>query len=964
MHLLLSGEFPFDHSDRSVLEELIIQADLSTLRCCQDDTSAEEGNECDDQLHSDDNKATRKRREHTIKNAWRRVSMDGRDLLLGLLESRPRKRLTARAALEHPWFSGGGVPLVDLDSEGEGENGDIGLEIDDLDPHSYDVDVGNSKDEDDIANSSRSTSASRRLSHSSGLPREIIAENAKLLWHVHERLDRLIQQTRLPTLSFSAGSFLVGGHSSGSGVEGTCGAAKDTLNALVFMVTAGVAEVLRIDGPGEDNANYETKGVVFTQIGLRRKGNFISADERTFAKRATRATDSTSRDRQHTRFAVRAVEDVSVAVLSAATMQWAVEHDYRLEVELHRTLAARKKVVAALLDAEDRDRGHDPAFSSVPSSPNSTTPLHGPYMSSPRLGPAFYAAFGTSSGSANEGNASFYPRSERLLRGGGEAAKIRRFKVGLDVVLPEFLESGDLGECSVCIGELDAVCGFGKAYLVVKRAVSLALDRGTDRAKEMVAVLLEALGDHHHHDNGDNDDTLRHENDKDVHLDDNVGGKAYGRRCDRSGGANSHNLGLLANDPRAGGGMEKGLALLSIAVAELSVDVPVSASDDIAVYLARAHLVGTVRCSFLHRLRCALIAAKQWILARNRGDNVDDGALLSPRSSTPPSSPPLHVIQMFSTIEDKNDDVQAAAGETLALKSLLAAEIPPPLILDGDDLQQSSSDLTSSHENGIRRSQSKEAACLPACLEFLSPDDVNASIQVIDRALTLVNASQSGSMEGEKSRTGGVMGTWGSGSAGTVGLSQHRISTILDEFAASNWDAPVPRQCEDTEAAESLQIKGGDKRKEEEKLENDGCVVSSASDNISNAVHALWAVRGGVPYFMHEFCFQLTVRAINAMRVFSDHAGLVKPNRPLPNRKHAVWEAPFSTMRIGDEASAFLALLASVVSSGLVSHTQLRLGWLRYAEVEQKQRQEEKKSLLFKTFKHVARARHGLFVGI
>ena len=154
--------------------------------------------------------------------------------------------------------------------------------------------------------------------------------------------------------------------------------------------------------------------------------------------------------------------------------------------------------------------------------------------------------------------------------------------MGLDVlVLPEYLESGDVGECSVCLGDLDAVCGFGKAYLLVKRAVSLALDRGTDRAKEMVAVLLDALGDDHHHDAlGDAEGDDHDDDDDDEGIDDeeerrhNRRGSGYDHGGRSEGETTQNNLGFLANDPRVGGGMEKGLALLAAAVGELALDVP------------------------------------------------------------------------------------------------------------------------------------------------------------------------------------------------------------------------------------------------------------------------------------------------------------------------------------------------------------------------------------------------------
>jgi serine/threonine protein kinase len=77
MHLLLSGEFPFDDEDEDVLEDLILEADLSKIR------DAESG-------------------ENT--SVWSSVSADARDLLLGLLNPAPMKRLTAQAALEHSFF--------------------------------------------------------------------------------------------------------------------------------------------------------------------------------------------------------------------------------------------------------------------------------------------------------------------------------------------------------------------------------------------------------------------------------------------------------------------------------------------------------------------------------------------------------------------------------------------------------------------------------------------------------------------------------------------------------------------------------------------------------------------------------------------------------------------------------------------------------------------------------------------
>ena len=69
MHLLLSGEFPFDHADRSELEDLIIDADLSCLRCCDEDSDSEGDADVED---VEDEAAARKEKRAALKRAWRR----------------------------------------------------------------------------------------------------------------------------------------------------------------------------------------------------------------------------------------------------------------------------------------------------------------------------------------------------------------------------------------------------------------------------------------------------------------------------------------------------------------------------------------------------------------------------------------------------------------------------------------------------------------------------------------------------------------------------------------------------------------------------------------------------------------------------------------------------------------------------------------------------------------------------
>ena len=199
------------------------------------------------------------------------------------------------------------------------------------------------------------------------------------------------------------------------------------------------------------------------------------------------------------------------------------------------------------------------------------------------------------------------------------------------------------------------------------------------------------------------------------------------------------------------------------------------------------------------------------------------------------------------------------------------------------------------------------------------------------------------------------------------------MGTILDVFQRSNWHA--------TTNGKNNNNHNNDDNDDDDNDGGGGSGSGSGSgsgggDNISRAVQALLELRS--PYFMHEFCLQLTTRAVDGLRRFvvanggsggSDSKAsatvLGRGSAPFagstgsgstgsgsgpgssPGRtgssfgpmfgRHAVWESPFEQLerRVGDEASALLALLASANSSGLVSHTQLRVGWLRYAEEQQ-----------------------------
>ena len=133
------------------------------------------------------------------------------------------------------------------------------------------------------------------------------------------------------------------------GGGGTC----KTTTMPVYMVTQGVCQVL-LRGEGKDFIGG------YKVVSTRRKGNFISQDAGNFIHEdgrgggtsplasAIAASERKSEEggagggagggehQAHTVYAVRAVTDVQVLVLDATDMRWAVDHDYRLETELHK----------------------------------------------------------------------------------------------------------------------------------------------------------------------------------------------------------------------------------------------------------------------------------------------------------------------------------------------------------------------------------------------------------------------------------------------------------------------------------------------------------------------------------------------------------------------------------------------------------------------------------------------------
>lgn len=278
-----------------------------------------------------------------------------------------------------------------------------------------------------------------------------------------------------------------------------------------------------------------------TSVGMRRKGNFISLDGGdslyrhlregglvksdgadvtptpvphpasaagaavAAAKQSSSSAilkNGTAADEAQARaYAVRAVTEVEVLVLAAEDMRWAVDHDYRLESELHRTVAARRKVAQITQQAGASDA---PGASQ---SRGASEPLGtGMIATSPTASMSMLERRSRSNSWASSKAGPGSPRATSDDKAGGaggahggsgpggdsEENKVKRFKYGAGVILDEYFACADVGEAAACLGELDAVCGFGRSLLLVKRAVSRALDRG-DREREMVAVLLSAL---------------------------------------------------------------------------------------------------------------------------------------------------------------------------------------------------------------------------------------------------------------------------------------------------------------------------------------------------------------------------------------------------------------------------------------------------------------------------------------
>jgi len=781
MHILLSGEFPFDDEDEDVLEDLIIAADLSQIRDSDNDS------------------------------AWSKVSAEARDLLLGLLNPAPMKRLTAKAALEHSFFSGS-------------TSGDSGS-----------------------------------------------------LWHVHARLEKLSSQTTLPRRSFEDGEFLVDTVDDAgqqqlqrAPVKSLSSMSLSSLNlpdsnltsaaeappvvdvSATFMIHEGVCEVLRVLRDKDDNLTFE-------RVGFRRKGNFVSSDPSQILDIGRNPFGRSEVNNR--RYAVRASGIVEVVVLDSSVMKWAQEHDFRLESELHKAMQSRRKILAAL---SANGNGTPPPPAAVPVV-GGQSPGKPPRRDVNDIGiSTMFAAGGEIAGAAAS------PRSLtglsgdlRRLGGTTEEDQRKRFKIGLNVVLREYMEAGDIGEFARCLSELDAVCGFNKSLLVVKQAVSAALDRG-NREKELVAVLLEALSP-----------------------------------------------GMLSKSD-----MERGLAALACAAYDLAFDVP-SSSSDIPIYLARAVITGTVARGFLVALSSAFWEEMR---ACETAAQVVEEAAQSADSLTPPypevplcaeSSTVHRQPSSFSSLlprveKGKQDTKENKAAVPASRKSALSlpAGMLPPMQLElpasalvSRAVHVSSPSFSAGHRFGIGPSKA---------VALLSLESARAGEKACARAMQLLSSRYES----------GVMDIWDREHSETVELLEEEFGGILDDFlAASDQERAI---------------------------------------NLDEAARKLWNMK--VAHFHHAFVKQLMLRAVSANEVHLD-MGL---SLELEDTSVASEQ-----VRPGDlPSSELLELLAFVTSSGLVSTTQLRLGYHRSEEHAHSECDDRDVPLhlSLSQLRAQARAHHGILV--
>ena len=193
MHVLLSGDFPFDAPDEDDLEDLILTGDLShvTKAPTQDSPSSDT---------DDGSSASSGGGNQQSSEVWLNVSSEAKDVLLGLLQPAMKKRLTAAQALEHPWFAVDGSRSF-IGSHIWGAASSLN--------HHHGNHNGNNNSSNGSEESNNMDNNNNKGGGSVGAAAGASGATAATLWHVHARLDRLSSTARLPRRTYPAHAFLV-----------------------------------------------------------------------------------------------------------------------------------------------------------------------------------------------------------------------------------------------------------------------------------------------------------------------------------------------------------------------------------------------------------------------------------------------------------------------------------------------------------------------------------------------------------------------------------------------------------------------------------------------------------------------------------------------------------------------------------------------------------------------------------
>jgi hypothetical protein len=359
-------------------------------------------------------------------------------------------------------------------------------------------------------------------------------------------------------------------------------------------------------------------------------------------------------------------------------------------------------------------------------------------------------------------------------------------------------------------------------------------------------------------------------------------------------------------------GMESGLASLAMSSHDLAFDVPSAVSADIPIYLARAVITGTVAPDFLVALAASF--RKEGLVSE--APRHTEELIVLPMSSLPPppqmpagNGPNLRQPSTFSSLltrpklkeeeEEEEEDqlIEDARGigkspplqETSSSPPSLFS-LPPELELPPAVLAPPALVASPSFGGGHRFSMGASQTPL------LTIEASQAGEKVCKAAMQLLS----------KRYESGVMDVWDrETSSETVELLEEDFKAIIEDFVGC--DAVVKTQNPPPEQV--------------------AAVVSNAS-KLDEAARKLWNLK--VPHFHHAFVKKLLLRAV---AIKESGQGARSPTSPSPPLHRGQGLG-------GDELSQdhdhhppdLLELLAFVASSGLVSTTQLRLGYHRSEE--------------------------------